>query len=351
MAQQPYVYRGSHYRDYDELNAWLAGEQPEEVLEPDLPIFDCHHHLWDMPGRRYLLPEWLADISNSGHKITKTMFMECAAFYRASGTEEVRPVGEVEFVRGVAAMSASGKYGPTQVAVAMVAGAPLEVGARVRATLEAEIEAGGGIVRGIRSCLAWDKHEEVYSAIANKVPPEMLLNPTFREGVAQLAPLGLTLDLLLYFPQLPELTDMARALPDTKIIVNHCGFPICVGPYSEREKYRAIWAKSMQDLATCPNVYVKLGGLGMLHFGFDFQLRDRPPTSAELAEAWRPYIEACIAAFGVERAMLESNFPPDKQSCSYLTVWNAFKRITAGYSADEKAALFGNTASAVYGLK
>jgi L-fuconolactonase len=348
---EPYVFRGSHYRDYDALNAWLARRPPEEVLEPDLPIVDPHHHLWDNPGRRYLLPELLADISG-GHKILKTMFMECDAFHRASGPQEMRQIGEVEFVRGVAAMSASGKYGPTQVAAAMVANADLKIGARVRATLEAEIEAGAGIVRGIRNCLAWDKHDEINNYTSAKVPPDRLLDPVFREGVAQLAPLGLSFDVWMFFPQVPMLTDMARALPNTKMIINHCGGPICVGPYAgHREEYMAVWAKSMQELAACPNVNVKLGGLGMLFFGFGFQTHELPPTSAELADVWRPYIETCIKLFGVKRAMFESNFPPDKQSCSYLTMWNAFKRITAGYSADEKAALYGGTASKVYGLK
>ena len=348
---EPYVFRGSHYRDYDALNAWLARRQPEEVLEPDLPIVDPHHHLWDMPGRRYLLPELLADVA-SGHKIVKTMFMECEAFYRASGPQEMRQVGEVEFVRGVAAMSASGKYGPTQVCAAMVGNVDLKIGARVRATLEAEIEAGGGILRGVRNCLAWDMHEENAPYVSTKVPPKMLLDPTFREGVAQLAPLGLSFDVWMFFHQVPELTDMARALPNTKMIINHCGGPICVGPYAgHREEYLAVWAKHMQELAKCPNVHVKLGGLGMLWFGYGFQLGELPPTSEECAKAWRPTIETCIKLFGVKRTMFESNFPPDKQSCSYRTMWNAFKRITAGYSADEKAALYGGTASEVYGLK
>jgi len=348
---EPYVFRGSHYRNYDPLNAWLATRPPEEVLEPDLPIVDPHHHLWDAAGRRYLIHELAADVT-SGHKIVKTMFMECEAFYRASGPQEMRQVGEVEFVRGVAAMAASGKYGPTQAAAGMVASADLKIGSRVRATLEAEIEAGGGIVRGIRNCLAWDKHPENAKYVSTIVPPEMLLNAIYREGMAQLAPLGLTYDTWIFFPQIPELADAARALPNTKMIANHCGGPIGVGPYAgHREECQAVWKKNMQELAACPNAYVKLGGLGMLWFGFNFQLHEVPPTSAELAEAWRPIIETCIQLFGVKRTMFESNFPVDKQSCSYRTMWNAFKRITAGYSADEKAALYGGTASEVYGLK
>jgi predicted TIM-barrel fold metal-dependent hydrolase len=248
-------------------------------------------------------------------------------------------------------MSASGNYGPTQVAAGMVAYADLMLGAGVRAVLEAEVEAGGGIVRGIRNSVTWDPHEEINRAATRRVPPGRLLDPTFRAGFAQLAPLGLCFDVWLYFTQIPDLTDLARAFPATRIVLNHCGGPICVGPYAgHREEYRAVWANQIRELATCPNVTVKLGGLGMLHFGFDFHLREVPPSSIDLAQAWRPYIEDCIGAFGVQRAMFESNFPPDKQSCSWRALWNAFKRIAAGASADEKAALFGGTASEIYRL-
>ncbi len=348
---ETYVYRGGMYRDPKALQAWLASRPPEEVLEPDLPIVDVHHHLWDTPQRgRYLLDEFLSD-SLAGHKIVKTMFMECEAMYRTTGPVEMRPVGEVEFVRGVAAMSASGNYGPTQITTTMVAYADLKLGARVRPVLEAEIAAGGGIVRGVRNCMPWDKHAEIEKYASGQVPPGRLLDPTFREGIAQLAGLGLSFDVWLYFTQLPELVAMARAFPYTTIVLNHCGGPICVGPYAgHRAEYMAIWAKYIAELATCPNVYIKLGGLGMLHFGFDFHLRDVPPSSAELAEAWKPYMQTCIEAFGVERAMFESNVPPDKQSCSYLTLWNALKRVAAGASADEKAALFSGTATKAYRL-
>jgi predicted TIM-barrel fold metal-dependent hydrolase len=347
---EPYVYRGGHYRNDEPLKSWLARKPPEEVLEPDLPIVDPHHHMWEAARGRYLFDELMADLG-SGHKIVKTMFLECQAMYRARGPVEMRPVGEVEFVRGIAAMSASGKYGPTQVAAGMVAYADLQLGARVRPVIEAEIAAGGSIVKGIRNCMPYDPHDEINKYVADKMTPGRLLDATYREGVAQVGALGLVFDVWLYFTQLPELTAMARALPSVKIVVNHCGGPICVGPYAgHRAEYMAIWAKSLRELATCPNVHIKLGGLGMLHFGFDFHLRDIPPGSDELADAWRPYIETCIDAFGVKRAMFESNVPPDKQSCSYLTLWNAFKRIGAGASAEEKAALFGNTACQVYGV-
>jgi predicted TIM-barrel fold metal-dependent hydrolase len=347
---EPYVYNGRDYRNVASLHAWLARQQPEEILEPDLSVVDPHHHLWDSERGRYLLDELLDDLA-SGHRIVRTMFLECQSMYRATGQEEFRAIGEVEFVRGVAAMSASGTYGPIRVASGMVARAELSLGARIRPVLEAEIEAGGGIVRGIRACMPWDPHEEINRHIFHHAPPGFLRNPGFREGVAQLAPLGLVLDIWIYFTQIPDLIDLARALPNTRIVLNHCGGPICVGPYAgHREKCRAVWEKDLRKLAKCPNVYIKLGGLGMVHFGFDFHLREVPPSSIDLAEAWRPYIETCIDAFGVRRGMFESNFPPDKQSCNYFVLWNTFKRIVSGASAEEKEALFSGTATEVYGL-
>ena len=348
---EPYVYRGAIYRDNAALHAWLAGREPEEALEPDLPIVDPHHHLWETPKRgRYLLHEFRDDLAQ-GHNIVKTVFLECEAMYRADGPEELRPIGEVEFVRGMAAMSASGQYGPTRIAAGMVGFAELILGARIRDAVEAEVAAGAGLLRGLRYCMPWDRHEEVVQHVARYVPPERLLDPTFRAGVAQLAALGLSFDVWLYHTQLPDLVAFARAFPDLPIILNHLGGPIGVGPYAgRRAEVIAGWRQDIAALADCPNVYVKLGGLGMLHFGFDFHLREQPPGSAELAEAWRPYIEPCIEAFGPTRAMFESNFPPDKQSCSYGTLWNAFKRIVAGASAEEKAALFAGTATRVYRL-
>ncbi len=159
----------------------------------------------------------------------------------------------------------------------------------------------------------------------------------FGEGVAQLAGLGLNFETWLFFHQLPDLIDLARAFPETTIIVDHVGGPICVGPYAgQRQEIFESWRRDMVTLAACPNVQVKLGGLGMLHFGFDFHLRDVPPPSEDLAAAWRPYMETCIEAFGVNRAMFESNFPVDKQSCRYGTLWNAFKQLASGASAGRK---------------
>jgi L-fuconolactonase len=344
-------YRGLAQRNDAELKSWLARRPAEPALEPDLPIIDPHHHFWDTPQRgRYLLPELLADIGG-GHNIVATVFVECRAMYRKDGPPEMAPVGEVEFVNGLAAMSASGGYGPCRVAEGIVGHADLMLGARVREVLEAQIAVGGGRFRGIRYGVSWDGDERVGKHVSRFVPPGIVRDPKFREGLAQLAPLGLSFESWQYHPQLPDAIDLARAFPDTVFILNHVGGVLGVGPYAgRRQEILAEWRRNIAELARCPNVNVKLGGVGMTSFGFDFHERDRPPSSEELAAAWRQYIEPCIEAFGPERSMFESNFPPDKQSGGYTELWNAFKRITAGASAAEKRALYSGTAARVYRL-
>ena len=344
-------YRGGVFRDDAALKAWLAKCPTEAALEPDLPIIDPHHHFWDMPHRgHYLLPELLDDIGG-GHKIISTVFLECRAMYRKDGPREMAALGEVEFVTGIAAMSASGGYGPCRVAEGIVGGGDLSVGASVRELLESEVRAAGGRLRGLRHGVAWDGNESVGKYASRVVPPHLVLDQKFREGFAELAPLGLSFESWQYHPQLRDAADLARSFPGTTIILNHVGGILGVGPYNgHREEILATWRKNIDELAKCPNVYCKLGGLGMVSVGFDFHEREMPPTSEDLAAAWRPYIEGCIDAFGVDRCMFESNFPPDKQSGGYTELWNAFKRITSGASADEKKALYSGTAAKVYRL-
>ena len=341
-------YRGTTVRDDATLKAWL-GKRTEAALEPELPIIDPHHHFWDAPNRgQYLLPDLLADLGG-GHNIVSTVFLECRAMYRKDGPREMAPVGEVEFVNGIAAMSASGNYGPCRVAEAIVGGGDLTVGAKVRELFEAQIAVAGGRLRGMRHGVAWDAHEAVSKFASRAVPLHQVLDPKFREGFAQLAPLGLSFESWQYHPQLPDAIDLARSFPDTAIILNHVGGLLGVGPYSgRRQEILASWKQDIAELAKCSNVTMKLGGLGMVSVGFDFHERDMPPSSEDLAAAWRPYIEHCIEAFGADRCMFESNFPPDKQSCGYTELWNAFKRITAGASAAEKTALYSGVAARVY---
>jgi L-fuconolactonase len=328
---------------------WLALRQ-EEILDPDLPIVDPHHHLVDRENTgRYLLPDLLAD-TGTGHNITATVYLEWLSMYRAAGPNEMRPVGEVEFANGVAAMAASGAYGKTRVCAGIVGYADLALGARVEPVLEAMIAAGGGRFRGIRFISASHPDDGARGSSVNR-PAGLLLDQRVREGFARLHPLGLSFDAWMYHTQLSELVDLARAFPETPIVLNHVGGAIGIGPYAgRRDEVFAAWRARIAELAGCPNVHVKLGGLGMRLFGFDVHTHDLPPSSEALAAAWRPYTETCIAAFGENRAMFESNFPVDKGSCGYQALWNAFKRIAAGCSADQKAALFAGTASRFYRL-
>jgi L-fuconolactonase len=330
-----------------EREQWLAQLQ-EEILEPELPICDPHHHLWDYPGRRYLLDELLAD-TGSGHNIVSTVFVECRSMYRAEGPETLRPVGETEFVNGVAAMSASGHYGPTRVAAGIVSFADLTLGERVGAVLDAHMAASPRF-RGIRHAAGWDASAQVRNSHTN--PPSGLLGDgRFRRGFAELGPRGLTFDAWLYHPQIPELTDLANAFPHTAIVLDHFGGPLGIGPYEgRRAEIFTYWRRAISELARCPNVVAKLGGLVMPINGFGFHHRERPPGSEELVQMTREWYLHTIDCFGAERCMFESNFPVDKASSPYHVLWNSFKRVSQGFSAADRAALFHDTATRVYRL-
>ena len=329
---------------------WLA-TRAEPALEPDLAIIDPHHHLWDAPVRdtRYFLDELNQDLGQ-GHKILSTVFIECHAMYRKGGDTAMAPVGEVEFANGFAAMSASGGYGATRVCEGIVGYAELGLGSRVREVLEAEVRAGGARFKGVRNISAWHKDPAARGSSANP-PPDVLTNPRFKEGFAVLAGMGLTFDAFMYHTQLPEILAIARAFPQATIVLDHCGGSIGIGPYAARpaETFKE-WQADLRLLGKCPNVRVKLGGLGMRLFGFKVHEGATAPSSEELAKAWGPHIEACIEAFGPQRSMFESNFPVDKGSCSYGNLWNAFKRISKGYSADERDWMFRRCAAETYKL-
>jgi predicted TIM-barrel fold metal-dependent hydrolase len=326
---------------------WLAKAPEEAVLDPDLPIVDTHHHLWQRPDHRYLLHDLLADLRR-GHNVVATVFLQCHAMYRASGPEELRPVGETEFVAGMAAMSDSGGYGPARIAAGIVGFADLTLGDRVEAVLEAHIRAAGGRFRGVRHAGNWDADP----VIGNGAPgPDIYRRADFRAGLGRLSSLGLSLDAWLFFTQLSDVIELAHAYPATNIIVGHVGGVLGYGRYSgRREEVYATWKASMTELAKCPNVTVKLGGMMMRAALYDYKTARSPLGSQELATAWRPYIETCIELFGARRCMFESNFPVEKMGIGWLALWNAFKRIAAGASEEEKHALFHDTAKRVYRL-
>jgi len=327
---------------------WLD-RRKEPILEPELPVVDPHHHLWDRPGWRYLFDD-LRNDTGSGHNIVATVFIQARSMYRATGPVEMRPVGETEFVNGIAAMSASDAYGKTKVCAGIVGHADLTLGSRVEAVLAAHSRAGGDRFRGIRHITAWDADSSICNP-AYVTPPGLLADKRFREGFAVLGRLGLSFDAWLYHPQIDDLADLARAFPDTRIVLNHVGGPLGIGAYAgRRQEVFPRWVASIKALAAHENVHVKLGGLGMRIGGFGFHEQAEPPSSETLAATWRPYIETCIEAFGPAHAMFESNFPVDKGSYSYPMFWNACKLLTKSASAAEKADLFAGTATRFYRL-
>ncbi len=326
---------------------WLQRHH-EDALEPGLSIVDAHHHFYDRPGWRYLQDEYRAD-TGSGHAVRASVYMQALTRHRTSGPEVLKPVGETEYVVESTAANASATAA-TQLAAGIVGHADLRLGRDVRPVLEAHIEAGLGRFRGVRHLTTWDADPTLANPVT-AAPRGLLVDRAYRAGLAQLAPLGLSYDAWLFFPQLPELFEAAKALPDTSFIVDHCGGVVRIGAYQDkRDEVFERWSASMRELAQLPNVHVKLGGLGMRINGFDFDKAETPPSSALLAQTWQPWIETCIEAFGANRCMFESNFPVDKGSYSYAVGWNAFKRLTAGCSASERAALFEGTASRVYRL-
>jgi len=327
---------------------WL-NQTKEPIIEPELALCDPHHHLWDFPSHRYLLEEFLQDIQQ-GHKVVSTVFVECASMYKSEGPENLRPVGEVEFVNGIAAMSASGRYGDTRVATGIVGFADLTLGEEVESVLEAQLQAASGRFKGIRHATAWHPDPRVQNAHSH--PPENLMaNEAFRRGLETLGKLGLTFDTWLYHRQIPEFIDLANRFPDTTIVLDHFGGPLGVGPYKDKlDEVYETWSASITPLADCPNVYCKLGGINMKANGYNWHKRPSPPTSDELVEATQRYYHRAIEVFGVERCMFESNFPIDRESCSYTILWNAFKKIAGAYSPAEKQALLKGNAERCYSL-
>jgi L-fuconolactonase len=333
---------------------WLA-LTPEDALEPDLPICDPHHHFWDLrseraPYDRYLLHELNADIQG-GHNVRTTVFIEARAMYRPDGPEAMRPVNEVEFVQGLAAASASGIYGPARAAAAIVGHANLNLGDRVQPVLEALQEASPNRFRGIRHSVTWDSHAELENTAAH-IQKGQLGSDQFRAGARVLARMGFSLEGWLWFPQLPELAEFAKAVPDLPIVLNHIGGLIRTAPYANmNDEVEVTWREGIAAVAACPNVNVKLGGIGMPRTGFGWHEREKPVGSEEMAAGMAPWITYCIEQFGPTRSMFESNFPVDKVSSSYNVLYNAFKRLSTGYSPSERAAMFHDTATRVYRIE
>ena len=327
----------------------------EMPLDPARPIIDPHLHLWEilpMPGtpqllQRFLFHEVQDAIENSGHNITHSVFVECHAMYRCDGPEDLKPVGETEFANGNAAMSASGSYGSRRICHRIVGSANLLLGAAVEMVLDAQLAAAGERFRGIRFGTAWSE-AGLFGYPCDPAMRSVMMNPLFRAGAQRLAEKDLSLDVWCLHTQLDELIDLADALPDLTIVLDHLGTPEYMGYYAhKREQAYAEWAVKIAALAQRPNVLIKLGGMGM-DISTQIGVGDTLATSETLAAKWRPYIETCIDVFSPQRAMFESNFPPDNAAGSYGAIWNAFKIIVDDYSNNEKDRLFSKTAAETY---
>lgn len=319
----------------------------ESAVEPELPIIDPHHHLWERQDDVYLLDELLADVSE--HNVRQTVFIECGSKYRLDGPEELRVVGETEFVERVANQSAAREKDEVQACTGIVSTADLTLGDNVTPVLEAHLEASPDRFRGIRHRAAWD----AFDRLAVHTPlPHLLLDRNFREGYAHLERYGLSFEGWVYHPQMAEITDLALTFPNTTIILNHLAGPLGIGPYAERQdEIFNSWRPALSELAKCQNVVAKVGGIQMQINGFGWDERNRPPNSDELLESNRRWYEHTIDVFGPERCMFESNFPVDRLSCSYTVLWNQFKKLTSSYSSSERAAMFHDTAMRIYRLE
>lgn len=336
------------YRYPDPDLAWLACHV-EDILEPHIPIVDAHHHIWDQPGNVYGIDDLGADLS-SGHKVVATVFVQAHYAYRSTGPEALRCVGETERIEQLASQAQQGAGSP-RLCAAIVGFADLMLGTEVARVLDAHRTASPQRFRGVRHSVSRDPHFPG-GIVLRPAPPQLLAEPKFRAGLATLARQGLRFDSMLYHVQIPELAAAAQAVPELPVMLDHFGCILGVGPYVGRERETfARWQRDIQQLARLPNVSIKLGGMGMVICGARFHERATPPDSQELADAWRPYVETCIEAFGVERCLFESNFPVDKPMYSYPVLWNAFKRLTKGASAREKAMLLGGNAARFYGLE
>jgi predicted TIM-barrel fold metal-dependent hydrolase len=341
----------------------------EEILEPDLPIIDPHHHLWDLrallpmfpeprhrfiealvPVSYYTFDHYLAEVA-SGHNVIASVFMECGAFYNPAYGEAKAVVGEVEYVNGVAAQSASGAYGDIRLCAGIVGHADLTLGSAAGEVLDALKAAAPGRFRGIRHQGAWDADPDVLGPPFH-APPELYRDKTFREGFAELGKRGMTFDAWILEPQVPDVTDLARAFPDQPICLDHCGTPLGCASYEGRLEERFdTWAASIRELARCENVMIKLGGLAMHNCAMPAEGPAAGYGSQALADMWRPYVETCIEAFGTKRCMFESNYPVDRWGATYPVLWNAFKRLASGASAGERADLFAGNAARFYDIE
>jgi predicted TIM-barrel fold metal-dependent hydrolase len=328
----------------------LFAGRGEPILDADLPIIDSHHHLFDRPPLRYMVDEYLAD-ARAGHRIVASVYVETQAFARRDGPEMLRPLGEIEFANGVGAVGASGVYGDCQVCAGIVGHADLRFGAAIGALLDQALALAPQRFKGVRQITIEHPGEAPFRFITHRPPVGVMRHPEFAHGFRQLAARGLSFDAAVFHHQMADIAALADAFPGTTIVLNHFGHAMALDmdEVARAQVFRD-WHAALRDVARRPNVMCKVGGLGLPFWGFGFHTRTAPIGYLELADAWRPWIETALDAFGPDRCMMESNFPPDGRSAGFVPLWNAMKHIVRGCSADEKAALFHRTAARVYRL-
>jgi predicted TIM-barrel fold metal-dependent hydrolase len=320
----------------------------EPILDPDISIIDAHHHLFDRPGLRYLFDDYLKDV-RAGHRIVASVYVEAQAFPRQDGPSLLRPLGEVEFANGVAAMAASGAYGACRVCAAIVGYADLRDGDAVGDYLDRAIERAPDRFRGVRQIALDHPSKAPFQFVPHRPPRDLMLHPEFDNGVRQLAKRGLSFDAAVFHNQLGDVAALADRFPDMTIVVNHCGQAMGMGLDEQgRKDVFQLWRGGMQGAAKRPNVVCKVGGLGLPFWGFGFEERADPIGYQELAVAWKPYVETSIDLFGADRCMMESDYPPDSRSSGFVPLWNALKFLVQSATPDQKAQLFAGTAARVY---
>ena len=293
----------------------------------------------------YSLDDLLKDTGTGHHRVTNTVFVEARAAYSGSRIDEVKYAAEY-------ARESERREGA--VVRAIVGDLNLRHGSAAGEALDRMREVSEGRMVGIRQASVWDPSPEV--PIYPTDPEEgLLLKPDFQAGFAELARRDMSFDAWVYHPQLPDVAALADAFPETRIIVDHLGAPVKVGPYkTKRADVLALWRQNMREIQKRPNVFVKLGGIGLYDLAERIDVTGDPdvaPTSAQLADYWAPEIHWLIETFGAARCMFESNYPVDSIMCSYVVLWNAFKRMASSASPDEKRELFAGTANRAYGLK
>lgn len=345
-------YRSNNPKSTPELLDWHAGVPVATAIEPGLPIVDAHHHVYASYADKFFYPleDFQRDM-NSGHRIIGSVYIEAyESGWRTSGPEALRPVGEVELAAGIGSKPVPTATGDSAVAAAIVSHADLTLGDAVEEVLQAQLAVAQGRLRGVRHRLAAvEGPVEQFHPVRREL--HVMRDASFRRGVARLARLGLSFDAWVYHTQLDELIELADAFPDTRIVVDHVGGPIGVANFRPRRaEVLREWEANLRALAMRPNVVMKIGGMGMAVLGFGFENGERPPQAQAIVNAWKPLIDVCVDVFGTSRCMFESNFPVDKQSCSYVELWNAFKLATQGWSQQERGDLFYRTACRAYSL-